>query len=88
MWEKIDAKGKLEEQSWPDFDQELLKQQKVKVVVQVNGKLRSSLELESGMRKEAVLELAKADGNVSKWLEDKEVKKTIYIQDKLINFVV
>jgi leucyl-tRNA synthetase len=88
MWEKIEAEGKIEEQSWPDFDEQLLKEQKVKIVVQVNAKLRASLELESGANKEEVIELAKADGNVGKWLEAKEIKKVIYIQDKLINFVV
>ena len=88
MWEKIEAEGKIEEQSWPDFDEQLLKEQKVKIVVQVNAKLRASLELESGANKEEVIELAKADDNVGKWLEAKEIKKVIYIQDKLINFVV
>ncbi|HKK54470.1 MAG TPA: leucine--tRNA ligase [Patescibacteria group bacterium] len=88
MWDKIEAEGKIEEQSWPDFDEKLLKEQKVKIVVQVNGKFRASLELESGLTKDEVINLAKVHDNVSKWLEDKELKKIIYIQDKLINFVI
>ncbi|MCF7795121.1 leucine--tRNA ligase [Patescibacteria group bacterium] len=88
MWEKIEAEGRLEEQSWPAFDEKLLKEQKVKIVVQVNGKFRASLELESGISKEDLIKIAKDHDNVSKWLEDKEMKKIIYIQDKLINFVV
>jgi leucyl-tRNA synthetase len=88
MWQKMEAKGKLEEESWPSFDEKLLNAQKVKIVVQVNGKLRTNLELESGVSKEEVIKLAKADDNVDKWLADKEIKKVIYIKDKLINFVV
>jgi leucyl-tRNA synthetase len=88
MWEKIEAKGKIEEQSWPEFDEKLLQEQKLKIVVQVNGKFRASLEVASGITKEEVIKLAKAHDNVSKWLKDKEQKKVIYIQDKLINFVV
>jgi leucyl-tRNA synthetase len=88
MWQMIEAKGKLEEESWPSFDEKLLKEQKVKIIVQVNGKLRANLELESGVAKEEVIELAKTDENISKWLEGKEIKKIIYIQDKLINFVI
>jgi len=88
IWEKLEAEGKIEEQAWPDFDENLLKEQKRKVVVQVNGKLRANLELESGLSKEEVVELAKSEENVSKWLEAKEIKKIIYIQDRLINFVI
>ncbi|MFP4514413.1 MAG: leucine--tRNA ligase [Parcubacteria group bacterium] len=88
IWERIKAEGLIEEESWPEFDEKLLKEQKVNIAVQVNGKLRANLELESGISKEDVLDLAKENDNVSKWLEGKEIKKVIYIQDRLINFVV
>ena len=75
---------------WPSYDPKLIVQNEVTVVVQVNGKVRGQLIINSEKLKieEEVVKLAKSDPNVTKWLEGITIKKTIFISGKVINFVV
>ena len=57
-------------------------------VIQVNGKVRGSLKVDIQDKKETIINLAKNIENVKKFLSDKEVLKVIFIEKKLINFVV
>ena len=76
--------------SWPKHEPELVKEEKVVIAVQVNGKLRATLKLkaESSKLKREVVEYAQKDAKVKTWLEGKEIKKIIFVSGKLINFVV
>ena len=73
---------------WPKWDEKYLKEDQVTIIVQVNGKLRGQLSLLEGdqMGSSGVTKLAKE--KVTKWLEGKVIKKTIYVPGKLVNFVV
>ncbi|QQG41605.1 MAG: leucine--tRNA ligase [Candidatus Woesebacteria bacterium] len=75
---------------WPSYDPKLIVQNEVTVVVQINGKVRASMKLESEISKQEseVTKLAKSDPNVTKWLEGQTIKKTIFISGKVINFVI
>jgi len=68
----------------------LIKSDTVTIVVQIKGKMRGSLDTESetGNQESTVLELVKKDEKISKWLEGKEITKTIFVPGKLINFVI
>ena len=57
------------------------------LAVQINGKLRASLQAPIGLDQESALVLAKADPVVSKWLEGVEIVRQIYIPEKLLNLV-
>jgi leucyl-tRNA synthetase len=76
--------------SWPKYDPNLTKEENAVVVIQVNGKLRSQLILQtnSSQNKEEIEKLARKDLKVRTWLEDKKIKKVIFVSGKLINFVV
>ena len=76
--------------SWPKFDPKFLVKDEFVIVVQVNGKLRGNIKVknEKLKMKSYIEELAKKDDNVVKHLEAKEIKKVIYIEGKVINFVV
>jgi leucyl-tRNA synthetase len=76
--------------AWPKFKEELTRQEKISVVIQVNGKLRGQLQLSSkeSLDKEKVEELASSNTKVSGWIHKGKVKKVIFIPGKLINFVV
>ena len=76
--------------SWPKYDTKYLKQDQVKFVVQVNGKVRGTLDLESetSNTEEMVTTLAMKDENIAKWIDGKKIVKTFFIPGKLINFVV
>ena len=58
------------------------------IAVQINGKLRATLELSVGTSQDEVEKQAKSIGNVQNHLAAGEVKRVIYVQDRLINFVV
>lgn len=66
--------------------EEVFENDKVKIVVTVNGKKRADLEHAKNLSKEEVLTLAKKE--VEKWLTDKNILKEVYIENKLINFVI
>ncbi len=76
------------QEKWPEFDLALLKEDKVNIIVQINGKVRGKVEVESDALEEKVKELAQKDENIAKWLLDKPIKKVIFVKNKLINFVI
>ena len=74
--------------SWPVYDESKIQLGLINLPVQINGKMRGSLDVEAGLDEDAVLALAQSMANVNKWLEDKEIVKVIYVQDKILNIVV
>ena len=75
-------------ESWPLFDSKLAKKKKVEFVVQVNGKIRGKIEAEIGLSQKQAEEIISFLPKVQKYLQGKEIKKVIFVPDKLINFVV
>jgi len=65
-----------------------LVQQHLSLVVQVNGKVRGKIEVDAGASKQEILEIAKNESNVARYLEDKTVRKEIVVPNKLVNIVV
>lgn len=95
MFEKLGGTESVHRQSWPEFDQRLVEQRGVKLVVQVNGKVRVVEEkLEAGnWKQEEVSEYAMKLDGVKKWVEGREVLKSVFVSDKgngqvLLNLVV
>lgn len=76
--------------SWPKYDNSLIANDMVNIIIQVNGKLRSQLTFDTALSndKELVEKSARGDERTEKWLEGKEVKKVVFVPGKLINFVV
>ncbi|MGW8268702.1 MAG: class I tRNA ligase family protein, partial [Longimicrobiales bacterium] len=60
----------------------------IKIAVQVNGKLRATVDVSAGSGQEEVEALARAQENVSRHLEGSTVRRVIFVQDRLLNFVV
>jgi leucyl-tRNA synthetase len=75
-------------QSWPTFDPELAKEDLITMPVQVNGKLRATLEIPEDLSKDEFFKLAKEDQRVAKYLAEGVIKKEIYVPKKICNFVV
>lgn len=76
----------LEDCSWPEPDIVALSNQDITIVVQINGKMRANIKVKPGSSQFDLQDLA--EQAVAKWLESKEVKKVIFVADRLINFVV
>jgi len=88
IWARaISEKNGLMDQQWPEYDSHLITEENVTIAVQVNGKLRGTVYVEKGMSQDNLLELVINDGKFSKYINGGNVKKVIYVPDKLLNIV-
>ena len=87
LWQRLGHAESLAYEPWPSFDPSLVLTDTVTVAVQVNGKLRATLDLPRGTDREAAQAAALADERVRKHLGDATPKKAIYVPDKLLNLV-
>jgi leucyl-tRNA synthetase len=88
VWSEFNAKEDLAYSAWPQFDAKLAQSQTFTLAVQVNGKVRDTIEVETEITEAKVKELVLASEKVQKWLEGKEPKKVIYVKGKLVSVVV
>jgi len=88
MWEVLGNDGPVFRQTWPAYDESLMKEETAEVVVQVNGKLRSKIHVPFGTTQEAAQAVAMEDPKVQPFAVGKPVVKVIYVPDKLLNIVV
>jgi leucyl-tRNA synthetase len=87
-WERLGHPSSVMDADWPAFDAALALEDEALVVVQVNGKVRGRLKLARGTSEETALAAAMADASVRKFLDGKEIRKTIFVQDKLVSLVI
>ena len=73
---------------WPDYNKSMLKEDIINIVVQINGKKRALIQTEPNITEEKLFEIVKNDEKISKYLHQKNVKRKIYIKDKLLNIIV
>ncbi len=73
---------------WPEYDEKLVVDDTIKIAVQVLGKVRWTIEINKDEDKDSVLEKAKTNSDVAKWLEEKDLVKEIYVPGKIVNLVV
>ena len=76
------------ESSWPVFDEDLMKREDFLLVVQINGKVRGKIKITKDTSQNQIEELAKKIENVGSNLQNKKIKKVIYIEEKILNFVI
>ena len=88
LWTQLGNKDFIEKSGWPKWNEEFLKLDEIQFIVQVNGKLRGKIKVAVEAEKDEILALAKNEDNVSKFLQDKEIVKEIFVPNKLINFVI
>ncbi len=78
----------IHEQPWPEYDPKLVEKQEITIAVQVNGKLRGTFQTEPGLTKNTAVGKARTLDKVNKYLVGKDVKKVIWVEDRLLNFVI
>ncbi len=88
IWSSLKEKKDINISEWPKYDEKLIKDEEIKIVVQVNGKVRAEMMIEVDVDDEKVKNLAKNDISVLKFIGDKEIKKIIYVKNRLVNIVV
>ena len=87
MWEMLGGSGLLADQRWPKADPELTRDEQVTIAVQVNGKLRSTLDIPRDSETEAVERAALALPHVLRWLEGRPPRKVIVVPNRIINIL-
>ena len=87
LWNRLGNKKSIFLQTWPEYDNKLIKQEKAIIIIQINGKMRHTLEIDKGASEKQVKELALSSEKIKKHLKA-DVKKVIFVKDRLINFVV
>ena len=88
IWSIMGHDDTIAFEKWPTYDEAQLVEDTVEIVVQVNGKIKTKLNIAKDEDKESVLAKAKADENVAKVIEGKNVVKEIVVPNKLVNIVV
>ena len=73
---------------WPQMFDVIDDNQEVQIIIQINGKLRSRINIRTESSEDEVIKLAKDDCKTKEHMKDKEIIKSIYIPNKLINFVI
>ena len=88
LWEKIKPGcGSIHQQAWPEYDESMIVEDMVTLVIQVNGKVRDRLEMPAGTCKEEAEQSALAAPKVQSYLEGKQILKAIVVPDRLVNIV-
>ena len=72
---------------WPEYDVSMLKEDNINIVVQINGKKRGLIQAKPNISEEKLLEIIKNDEKMIKYFDQKNIKKKIYIKDKLLNII-
>ena len=88
VWERIGGAGLVSLAPWPEFDEKKTVDDTVKVPVQINGKVKSVIDLSKDSDKDAALAAARSDPKVSEAIDGKTVVKEIVVPGKIINIVV
>jgi len=88
LWQQLGQDESVHASQWPTYDEKYLVQDKMTIVIQINGKLRGEIEATADATEETVVAAAKAHDKASTYLADKTIRKTVYVPGKLVNFVV
>jgi leucyl-tRNA synthetase len=88
LWVRIGMKPSISKEPWPTYDKEAIIEEEILIVLQVNGKLRSKMVVAKDTPKEEIERLAIEDPKIREWIKGKEIKKVIYVPQRLINLVI
>ncbi len=88
IWELMNYGGEIRNQKWPAYDEAKTVESTFKLAISVGGKFKLAIELEDGISEAEAVERAKTEKKVAAALEGKEIKKIIYVEKKMVNFVV
>lgn len=87
-WERLGHGSSVHDARWPSFDAELARDEQVELVIQVNGRVRGRLQVKPGLSESEAVESALAERGIERFLAGKAIRKTVYVQDRLVNLVV
>lgn len=88
LWEMLGHSGGLSRVLWPEFREDLAKEEEFEIPVQINGRLRGKIRVESGLMDSEMIQRALTDLRISELLRGKTIVKTVVVPNKLVNIVI
>jgi leucyl-tRNA synthetase len=88
IWHNLGNKTLLVKEKWPKWNPKKLVENEVIVAVQINSKVRAEITLPYNATEGEAVRIARLESNVEKWLLGKEVKKVVYVKNRILNFVI
>jgi leucyl-tRNA synthetase len=87
LWRELGHTDSIHVSDWPTYEEKDLETDEESYVIQVNGKVRDTVTVPAGTLEDELLTLVRTE-KLEKWIENKEIKKTIVVKGKIVNFVV
>lgn len=88
IWHSLSHKTSVYKEKWPEFDPKLLVSDSVTIIIQINGKVRAQIEIPADLDEEKMMERALKEPKILENIGGKEIKRSIVVKGKLVNFVV
>ena len=88
LWQRLGNKESIVKSEWPKYDPDFLIEEDIVIVIQVNGKVRSKINIPAEITEDKLKELVLADERLKPWIKDRPIKKFILVPKKLVNIVV
>lgn len=88
MFSILHFKNKISDEKWPTYDRKKCEEEKIEIVLQINGKVKSKTLISKDISKDEILKIANNDEKIKSFISSKKVLKTIVVKNKLCNFVV
>lgn len=88
IWHNLGHNQSIFVNSWPEFDRKLIIEDEIELPIQINGKVRDKIMIDNNMKEDQIKELALKSEKIKTYIENKEIKKVIYIKDRLLSIVV
>jgi len=94
LWQEANSFGEWKKensvhlQTWPKFDENLAKEEEINLPIQINGKMRAIILVPADLSEDEAKELAMKDTTIASHIKEKEIKKVVYVPNKILNFVL
>jgi len=88
LWEIMGNKESILKEKWPEYDQGLIKEERMELVVQINGKVRDKIQAKNDLSEEEIKNIVLKSDKVKKWTEGREIARFLFVPPSLINIVV
>lgn len=88
IWLMLGGKESIHLEPWPEYDLEKIKEKEIKIIIQVNGKIKDLIVTQEEETEEQIVDKAQKLKKISNLLKGQKIKRTIFIKDKLVNFVI
>ena len=88
IWDSLGNKKSIFEEKWPNYKEELTKDEEIELVAQVNGKVRDKIKVNADISEDEAKKVVMESEKVKKYIEGKEIKKVIFVKGKLISVVI